>query len=141
MTKYPSRIAELQADTIARRYPNIRLASLRLHWSVPSRAFVRTAKKDHERARGDLWGYVQEDCAANAFLLALTVDGGAWQGHERFIIAAPDIPYDDISSMELHDRFYKDMPIKEGKNLEGKRSFFDSSKAGKLLGWKHKQDA
>ena len=130
-------IAELQADTIARRYPHIRLASVRLHWSAPSREYVTGAKKVYAHAKRDLWGYVQEDSGANAFLLALTAEEGAWEGHEAFYVAAPDIPYDDVSSMELRDRFYKDVPIKEGKDLSGNKSFFDCSKAERLLGWKH----
>jgi nucleoside-diphosphate-sugar epimerase len=135
-----NRIAELQADTIARRYPNIRLASIRLHWSVPSREYVAGVKKDLEKAKGDLWGYVQEDCGADAFLLALTAEEGAWQGHEAFFVAAPDTPYDDVASMELRDRFYRNVPTKEGKDLAGNKSFFDCSKAERLLGWKHNQE-
>ena len=66
------RILELQGETIVRRYPSMRVASLRLSWSLPSR---QDAMRDDPQARmTDLWGYVQEDSGAEAFLLALTVE-------------------------------------------------------------------
>ena len=134
---YPTSVAELQADTIVRRYPNIRIASLRLHWSVPSRAYVQSAKSDREQAGYDLWGYVQQDSAAGAFLLALTAKEGAWNGHESFFICAPEILYDDVTSMQLRDQYYGEVPIKEGKDLGGKKGLFDCGKAERILGWKH----
>ncbi|GLB40545.1 putative rmlD substrate binding domain [Lyophyllum shimeji] len=128
-------ICELQAETIVRRYPSMRIASLRLHWSVPSRLH---AQRDDPTLRSkDLWGYVQEDSAADAFLLALTEETGKWSGHEAFFIVAPVVAMDE-DSRELRERFYPDVPITEGKDVSGSAGFFDCRKAERLLGWVHK---
>lgn len=132
-----SSIAELQADTIVRGYPNTRIASLRLHWAVPDR---ESAKRDDPvRRRNDLWGWVHHDSAAEAFLLAITAhhDQKGWTGHEAFFICAPDTA-DERDSMELYQTFWSHVPIREGYRLEGKAGFFDCSKAKRLLGWEHR---
>jgi len=131
-------IAEMQADTIVRRFPTLRIASLRIHWSVPDRAKVVALRAGNpSRARNDLWGYVQEDSAAEAFLLAVAGENGKWSGHERFFIAAPDTTYEgDIA--ELRKQFWGDVPLREGKDISGRMGFFDCSKAERLLDWKHK---
>ena len=129
------RILELQGETIVRRYPSMRVASLRLSWSLPSR---QDAMREDPQARmTDLWGYVQEDSGAEAFLLALTVEDGRWSGHEAFFITAPDVA-SDVPTMELWERYWKHVPIKEGKDLSGHKGFFDCSKAERLLGWVHR---
>jgi len=124
-------ICEIQADTIVRRYPTMRVASLRLHWSVPSREVAR----GHMDSRG-LWSYVQEDSAADAFLLSLE-DNGKWSGHERFFITAP-ITVLEEETLTLTQQYWPDVPIKEGKTLSGTQGLFDCSKAGALLGWYHR---
>ncbi|THH08583.1 hypothetical protein EW145_g2613 [Phellinidium pouzarii] len=128
-------IAEQQAATIVRRYPFMRVASLRLHWSVPHRtAALRT---DSARRRNDLWGYVHQDSAAEAFLLGITSAAEIWGGHEVFFISAPDTA-DMQETPELHRIFFAEVPLKEGKVLEGRAALFDCSKAERLLGWVHK---
>ena len=128
-------ICELQADAIVRRYPSMRVASLRLSWSLPSRD---AAMRDNpERRKNDLWGYVQEDSAAEAFLLAITPENRQWNGHESFFITAPDTA-SKVPTMELLARYWSDVPIKEGKDLSGQKGFFDCSKAEKLLKWVHR---
>lgn len=127
-------IAEMQADTIVRRYPFMRVASLRLHWSCPTRAAAK--RDDSVRRKNDLWGYVQEDCGAEAFLLAVFGENDKWSGHERFFIAAPDLAHDE-DTLVLKEQFYPHVPIKEGKDLSGKMGFVDCSKAERLLGWVH----
>ena len=113
----------------------MRIASLRLSWSVPSRA---DALRDHPgRRKNDLWGYVQEDSAADAFLLAVSDEDSKWRGHERFFIVAPDAA-SERSTMELWERYWKHVPIKEGKDLSGHKGFFDCSKAERVLGWVHR---
>ncbi|OCH83965.1 NAD(P)-binding protein [Obba rivulosa] len=128
-------IAETQAETIVRRYPFMRVASLRLSWSLPRRSDA--ARHDPARRKNDLWGYVQEDAGADAFLLAVTNEDEKWSGHEAFIIAAPDTS-DDRDSMFLKEQFWANVPIKGGKDLSGRKSFFDCSKAERLLGWAHR---
>lgn len=129
-------ICEMQADTIVRRYPHMRIASLRPSWSIPSREFAR--HQDPERRKNDLWGYVHEQSCADAFLRAVTVEDGAWTGHEAFFVVAPETTEDD-DLMALYERFWKHVPINEGKDI--RRGFFDCSKAERLLGWVHRTPA
>lgn len=121
------RILEIQAEGIVRRYPQMRIASLRPTWVVPTR---ETAMKD-DRPK-DLWAWVGLDETADAFLRGLTAPEGAWTGHEAFFIMAPTLTSDkDFNS--LHQSTYPDVPLKPGKW----DAFFDCSKAERLLGWTH----
>ena len=117
----------------------MRIASLRLSWSLTRRSDA--LRDDPERRKNDLWGYVQEDSAADAFLRAVGAvgdgSGEEWTGHEAFFVTAPDTA-SDVPTMELWERCWSDVPIKEGKDLSGRKGFFDCSKAEKLLGWVHR---
>jgi nucleoside-diphosphate-sugar epimerase len=114
----------------------MRVASLRLHWSVPNREFAAKGL-DLSRAKNDLWGYVQEDSAAEAFLLAITHSTDKWpSAAEAFFIAAPETTYDGETS-ELMREYWPNVPLKEGKTMSGNAGFFDCSKAKELLGWVH----
>ncbi|KAH9838344.1 NAD(P)-binding protein [Rhodofomes roseus] len=128
-------ICEIQADAIVRRYPSMRVASIRLHWSVPTREAA--TRDDPARRAKDLWGWVQEDSGAEAFLLAVFGETGKWSGHERFFVAAPDIATNE-ETMGLKDQFWPDVPIRDGHDLSGRKSFFDCSKAERLLDWVHR---
>ncbi|KAL0573408.1 hypothetical protein V5O48_008556 [Marasmius crinis-equi] len=127
-------ICEAQADSIVRRYPSMRIASIRLHWSIPNREKARVL--DPGKAKNDLWGYVHEDSGAETFLSSITNEDGKWSGHERFFIAAPQIAH-DLDSGELKERYWPDVPVREGHEIRGSRGFFDCSKAERLLGWVH----
>ena len=123
-------ICEQQADSFARRYEHIRIASMRFHWVVPDRAtagswFNSPGEEKH------LWAYTLYEAAARACLLSLTAD---YQGHEIFYIAAPDTTI-DVPSLELAAEYFPDVPIRG--DLSGYRSFFSSAKAERLLGWRH----
>ncbi|KAF9059420.1 NAD(P)-binding protein [Rhodocollybia butyracea] len=137
-------IAEMQADTIVRRYPTMRIASLRLHWSLPNPSMA-SSKDPSSGAKKDLWGYVQEDSAADAFLRAVVDDNGKWSGHEVFFIASPNhaywegkSQYSPIDSKELREKYWPDVPIKEGFDVSGSKGFVDCSKAERFLDWVHK---
>ena len=131
------RICEQQADAIARRYPNIRIASMRFHWSLPDPGdSERQFHENPERASKDLWGWVQEDAVAEAFLRALTLEN-AWNGHESFYLAAPTIAPSDVDARELREKYYPDVSVQEAFTLEGRVGFFDCRKAEKMLGWVH----
>lgn len=114
----------------------MRIASLRLHWSLPDRSAAIRSGLDSVKHAKDLWGYVQEDSSAEAFLLALA-DSDKWSGHEAFFITAPEIVIDTNSNV-LREEYYPDVPIKEDWNVSGRQGFFDCSKAKRLLGWVHK---
>jgi UDP-glucose 4-epimerase len=125
-------ICEQQADTFARRYDDIAVASIRFHWVVPDRAVAaaRFNIPEQEVAR-HLWAYTLREPAARACLISLAAP---FKGHEVFYIVAPDTT-SDIPSLELAARYYPDVPIRG--DLSGNRSFFSSAKAERLLGWAH----
>ncbi|KAJ6513422.1 hypothetical protein C8R45DRAFT_963622 [Mycena sanguinolenta] len=129
-------ILELQADTIVRRFKDMRVASLRLHWSVPSRAFA-AQKTNVTLAKNDLWGYVQEDSGAEAFLLAITQPTDKWpSASEAFFITAPNTMHDGETN-ELIKEHWPNVPLKDGRALNGNAGLFDCNKAKELLGWVH----
>jgi UDP-glucose 4-epimerase len=125
-------ICEMQGDMFARRYEDMTISSMRFHWVVPDRAYAARHKQEllHEFSR-NLWAYTRFDAAADACLRAMTAD---FKGHEAFFIVAPDTIL-DTPSVAVRDQHFPDTPFK--KELEGNDSFFDSSKAERLLGWKH----
>lgn len=112
----------------------MRIASLRLHWSVPNRSTANASGP--ARRSKDLWGYVQEDSGAEAFLLAVQ-DSDKWSGHERFFITGSNTAFDE-ETLSLTAEYWPDIPIKHREKLLGRRSIFDCSKAAGLLGWQHK---
>lgn len=125
-------ICEAQADTFTRRYEDLSIASMRFHYVTPDRAKAAAMYNDLQPANAkNLWAYTLIGPAAEACLLSVTVD---FEGHEVFYIVAPDTTI-DIPSLELHRRFHPDVPIKG--DLSGHNAFFDSSKAGRILGWVH----
>ncbi|KAI0067247.1 NAD(P)-binding protein [Artomyces pyxidatus] len=129
-------IAELQADTIVRRFPGLRIASLRFHWCLPARD--RAAELTEGAGKNNLWAWVQEDAVARAILLAISGDG-PWDGHERFYIVAPDIAPLDSDSGALREKYYPGVAVRDGYEVNGRRGFFDCGKAERLLGWVHNE--
>ena len=126
-------ICEQQADAIARRYSSIFIASFRFHLVVPEReqAVAVYGQAPDEVAVKNLWGYTSLAAAAGACWLALESE---LVGHEVFHIVAPD-QLGRASSAELAERYYPAVPRRH--LLSEKEGFFDSSKAGRLLGWQH----
>lgn len=127
-------ICEQQADSLARRYEHIAIASMRFHYVCEARANAAQhyGKATKEIAK-HLWAYTRYDAAASACLLALDAP---FKGHEVFYIVAPDTVI-DVPSMELAARFFPDVPIRE--DLPGHTSFFSSKKAERMLGWTNRQ--
>lgn len=126
-------ICEEQASSFARRYENMIISSMRFHWVIPERATAvqATGYSQTEVGARNLWAYTRLDAAARACLLSLIAD---FKGHEVFYIAAPDTVA-DMPSLELKQKHFPDVPVRG--DLSGHKSFFDSSKAERLLGWKH----
>jgi UDP-glucose 4-epimerase len=125
-------ICEQQADTFARRYDDLRIASLRFHWVVPNRELAANAFNalDLDSAR-HLWAYTLVEPAACACLLSLEAP---FVGHEAFYIVAPDTTI-DLPSRDLAARFYPGVPLRGGFGQS--QSFFNSTKAERLLAWSH----
>jgi len=128
-------ICEEQGNSFARRYKEMTIASMRFHWVIPERAIAVQASgySQTKAAIKNLWAYTLHSAAARACLLALTAD---FKGHEVFNITAPDT-ISDIPSLELKQKYFPDVPVRG--DLSGNKSFFNSSKAERLLGWKHDQ--
>jgi UDP-glucose 4-epimerase len=126
-------ICEAQADSFVRRYEGMRIASMRFHLVIADRASAAKIFKDEtvEQAK-HLWAYTRYDAAVDACLLSLDAK---FTGHEVFYIVGPDTTL-ETPTMDLARRFFPDVPVR--KELPGNASFFDSSKAERLLGWKHK---
>jgi nucleoside-diphosphate-sugar epimerase len=125
-------VLEQQGDATARRFGGMTIASLRFH-GLPLRDPEPQETLDEigaRRTRG-LWGYTRVDAAARAVELALRA---TYVGHEVFFIVAPRTHH-RAPSVQLAQRHYPDVPI-DG-DLSGNTSFFDSSKAARLLGWRH----
>jgi len=125
-------ICEAQADALVRRYQAISIASLRFHFVTPSRDAARARlQNDHAQYQKELFGYVRGDATADACLRSLAAD---FTGHEIFNLAAPDTVLDE-PTLELAHRLHPGVEIR--KPLLGNSSFFDSSKAERILGWAH----
>lgn len=127
-------ICEAQADSFARRYEDMRIASMRFHLVTDSRD---TAGKYFNQltpeAAKHLWAYTLYSAAADACLLSLEAD---YKGHEVFYIVAPVTTF-DVPSLELAAQFFPKVPVTG--DLSGNRSFFSSAKAERILGWRHPQ--
>jgi nucleoside-diphosphate-sugar epimerase len=128
-------ICEEQANSFARRYEEMTISSLRFHAVVPERATLvqATAYSQGSAAVKSLWAYTRLDSAAHACLLSLTA---TFKGHEVFYITAPDT-IADTPSLELKQKFFPAVPLRG--DLSDHKSFFNSSKAERLLSWKHDQ--
>jgi len=125
-------VCEQQGDSMVRRYEWMTIASMRFHWVVGERDIAaRHANDDNPLHARNLWGYTSFDAAARACLQSLTAD---FSGHEAFYIVAPETIL-DTPSLEMRDKFYPNVPVRG--DLSGTRSFFDSSKAERMLGWRH----
>lgn len=125
-------MCEQQADSIARRFEHMSIASLRLHGVRFER--VNAQQFDHERnviAAKHLWGWVLRDAVARACLLALAAP---FSGHEVFYIVAPET-MSATPSLELRDAFYPQVPVRG--DLSGTTAFYSCAKAARLLGWQH----
>jgi UDP-glucose 4-epimerase len=128
-------ICEQQADSIARRYPEMSIASLRFHWvvsgcDVARREYIATPGA----GRSHLFGYTLDSAAAKACLNSVAAD---FAGHQVMFVVAPQTA-SDTRTLELARRIDRSAEIRG--DLSGHRSFFDSSKAERLLGPTHDPD-
>jgi hypothetical protein len=137
--------AESQAAAICRYYPAMRVASLRFHM----------CKATYEQAlphgRGeDLWGWTSFAACADACLRGLESEG--WTGHEVFYIVAEDILWAGsipattagsggrAESLRLLDTSWRgryEGVREDWWKSNGRRGFWDCTKAERLLEWTH----
>ena len=124
-------ICEQQADAFARLHPAVSIASLRFHWNK-TRQFARASYANGPLPlEKHLWAYVDPKAGARAALAAVLTD---LNGHEVFYITAPDTT-EDIPSRTLAARHFPQVPIRG--DFTGNASFFNATKAERLLGWNH----
>ncbi|MCP5097067.1 MAG: NAD(P)-dependent oxidoreductase [Chloroflexi bacterium] len=128
-------VLEQQADAFARRNDWMTIASLRFHWILGSYelAVESTAKFDDSAVR-HLWAYTLLSEASRACLLSLTAQ---FTGHEAFYIVAPDTAVSK-PSQDLIQEYYPTVPLRT--EMADTSSFFDSSKAGRILDWHHQEN-
>lgn len=125
-------ICEAQADSFARRYEELRIASMRFHLVCVDRAFAANIFHEETAAQAKhLWAYTRYDAAADACLRSLDA---SYLGHEVFYIVGPDTTI-DVPTPDLAREFFPNVPVRG--DLSGYKSFFDSSKAERMLGWRH----
>ena len=122
-------VMEAQGDAFARRYENMRIASLRFHWLQPH-PIPPKPEYDHNASWiKHLWARTDMTSAAQACLLSLTAD---FSGHEVFYIVAPT-QHTVTPTLELAKQYYPNVPIRG--DLSGHTSLITSKKAKRILGW------
>lgn len=128
-------VLEQQADAFARRYEWMTIASLRPHWLLESRErALEVTTRVGELSVRHLWAYTLFSEASRACLLSITAD---FSGHEVFYIVAPQTT-SSTPSLELARQHYPQTEIRG--DLSNHTGFFNCEKAGRLLGWKHKEN-
>ncbi|HEY3341555.1 MAG TPA: NAD(P)-dependent oxidoreductase [Anaerolineae bacterium] len=131
-------VAELQADSIVRRWGDMTIASLRFHGireTLESKQgnWAKLAPADvvSESMKRNLWGYVDIGACARACRLSIEA---SYKGHEVFYIVAPNT-YSPAPSLELARQYYPQVPVVG--DLSEHKAFFNTRKAERLLGWTH----
>lgn len=124
-------LCEEQGLAFARRYPALSIASLRFHLVVPTREAAVQYHAGAPDPAKHLWAWTQLEAAADACLLSLTAD---FSGHVAFYVVAPET-LSDIPTETLASRHFPQVPLTSP--LIDRQSFFSSSKAARLLGWRH----
>ncbi|MCA3572746.1 MAG: NAD(P)-dependent oxidoreductase [Aestuariivirga sp.] len=119
---------EVQAQAMARRHPEMTVSALRFHMLVQEREEARRSYKRLARGARSLFGFTTFGMAMEACLRSLEL---RHSGYQPFNIVAP-VSAMNRTSRELTDRFYPGIEIRG--EFEGTASFFDSSKARRLLG-------
>lgn len=130
-----SSVCEIQSDAFCRRYPSLRVASLRFHAVTPDDQCTPEILDARKGSWKDLWGWVSLTATSKACVSGLTAPESTFPlGHEAFFIVAPTTMQQTPSEELLISQF----PELEGKmDLKGKGNlgFMTTKKAEKMLGW------
>lgn len=83
---------EIQASAFCRRYPSLRVASLRFHAITPDHLCSPSILAERGGEWKDLWGWVSLSASTSACLLGLTTPTETFPiGHEAFFIVAGSV--------------------------------------------------
>jgi nucleoside-diphosphate-sugar epimerase len=125
-------ICERQADSIARRYEDMTIASLRFHWVVPDFETAKAmANRNTDINAKQLWAYTMPEAAARACLGLLQA---SYVGHEAFYIVSPTTVMAEPTEA-LIKQWWPNVPMT--RELPGHTGMYDCSKAARLLHWVH----
>jgi UDP-glucose 4-epimerase len=125
-------ICELQGDSIARRYEDMTIASLRFHWVVENLALAQErANKNFDTNAKQLWAYTLGESAARA---CMAIVDAQYIGHEAFYIVSPTTVMAESTSDLIAQWFPQ---VKVTKELAPNEGMYDCTKAQRLLGWTH----
>ena len=124
-------VMEEQGNSMARRYENLTICSLRFHGMWPTKPGFEIRIPGPPKLSRDLWAYANIVSGAQACVLALSAP---ISGHEVFFITAPHNTTES-SSAELAATYYPEVSITG--DLSGNTSFYNCAKAESLLGWTH----
>ena len=120
---------ESLADGFSRRFPEMRISSLRYPAVYTPRQYPQGPEKSG-LAITSLWTWADIRDIARANLLALEVPG---RGHEVFFLNSGQT-LKETPTRELVQKHYPEVPFRE--DLIGNASLISPAKAEKLLGWK-----
>jgi UDP-glucose 4-epimerase len=124
-------ICEQQADAFVRRFPDMTIASLRFHFVCEDRSVAKSRYDPNPDKAKHLWAYSRYDASVDACLRSIEA---SFTGHEVFNIVARET-ISDTPSRDLASQYFPTVALKE--TWGGHDSFFDSSKAERMLGWSH----
>jgi UDP-glucose 4-epimerase len=124
-------ICEVQADAFARRYEDMSIASMRFHFVARDMQHAISTYAHFAEYDKFLWAWTLMDAAADACLLSVEKP---FKGHEAFYIVSP-LTFSTTPTLQLAAEHLPSVPITG--DLSDHKSFFDSSKAERILGWKH----
>ena len=126
-------ICEQQADSFARRYEGIRIASMRFHWVVAGSRRWRPSSSTRPTGHRKTPVGLHPARAGGAGVPAWR--STASSPATRRSTSSPPTRPTAIPSLELAATYHPGVQIRG--DLSGNRSFFSSSKAERLLGWRH----
>ena len=124
-------ICEAQADAFARRFEDMSLASMRFHFVAPKIEQAIAVYASYTEYDKFLWAWTQLDAAADACLLSIEKPR---PGHEAYYIVSPTTS-STTPSLQLAAKHFPHVPVTG--DLGDHKSFFNSGKAERILGWKH----
>ncbi|KAK3504313.1 hypothetical protein B0T13DRAFT_452923 [Neurospora crassa] len=132
--------AETQARTIARWFPGMKIACLRIHQVAPKKEVEEDYAGNNEKAVKQLWGWVHPQATARACLAAVQ-HADKFEGAEIFNVVSPErcVVGEDakLSNEELVKKYWPGTKIKG--DMSGNKGFWSVEKIERVLGWKHEE--